>query len=169
MLNNTVKMHTFLFRHVYQLMPTNWLNITCWRLQEKQHIDGILLIVWLKQQSYPLFHNLWNHRSLPFFRKVAVSNFAKRSFLSNKSQPFLLCFINLSSHAVLLPPQKQQTLQRIFPFFHVFCSKPKLTTILCYHHDMPKQQHISSHDHCFPLLQSDYYRVAHQMLEKRYS
>lgn len=31
MLSNTVKMHIFLLRHVYQLMSTNWLTTICWR------------------------------------------------------------------------------------------------------------------------------------------
>ena len=34
---------------------------------------------------------------------------------------------------------------------------------------MPQQWHISCHDHCFSLLQLDYYWVARQMLEKRQS
>lgn len=132
MLSNTVRMHIFMLRHVYQLMPTDCLMSSAEGNKKNNSPNSVLLAVWLNQQRY--FSSPLESLDL-FFIGVAVSinNFAERCF-SKKPQPFLLCFITLSSHQVLLSifhPQDRKETRKNF-------LSPKLATILFYHHDMPK-------------------------------
>lgn len=142
----------FLEQHIYDLyafMRHGTLVTTLhWRTDQGTHPDS--------QRQYVMRSGgaFWSRNSMK-----------KTLLLCKKSQSFLLSSINLATHPFFsfFLTQDDKDTTRKFPLFTFFVQNWK--TILCYH-DMPKQWHVSSRDHCFSPLQVDYYWMTYQMLEK---